>query len=53
MITVQTSRLSPARSTDHEYEWKVWRDVKLHATNLVEHPEVVADCIVRFAEGLW
>ena len=42
----------------------MWRDVKLpdgkiivpgvvsHATNLVEHPEVVADRIVRFAEGV-
>jgi 5-methyltetrahydropteroyltriglutamate--homocysteine methyltransferase len=40
----------------------VWRDVKLpagkilipgvvsHATNVVEHPELVADRIVRFAE---
>jgi 5-methyltetrahydropteroyltriglutamate--homocysteine methyltransferase len=45
----------------HEHEWKVWRDVKLsdgkilmpgvvsHATNVVEHPEVVADRIVRYA----
>ena len=45
----------------HEHEWKVWRDVQLpdgkvlipgvvsHATNVVEHPEVVADRIVRYA----
>src|ERR1700693_2617595 len=45
----------------HEHEWKVWQDVKLpegkllipgvvsHATNIVEHPEVVADRIVRYA----
>jgi len=45
----------------HEHEWKVWRDVKLpegkilipgvvsHATNVVEHPELVADRILRFA----
>jgi 5-methyltetrahydropteroyltriglutamate--homocysteine methyltransferase len=45
----------------HEHEWKVWQDVKLpegkllmpgvvsHATNVVEHPEVVADRIVRYA----
>jgi 5-methyltetrahydropteroyltriglutamate--homocysteine methyltransferase len=46
----------------HEHEWKVWRDVKLpdgklilpgvvsHATNVVEHPELVAERIVRFAD---
>jgi 5-methyltetrahydropteroyltriglutamate--homocysteine methyltransferase len=45
----------------HEHEWRVWRDLKLpdgvmlvpgvvsHATNLVEHPLLVADRIVRFA----
>jgi 5-methyltetrahydropteroyltriglutamate--homocysteine methyltransferase len=45
----------------HEHEWKVWLDVKLppgkvlipgvisHATNIVEHPELVADRIVRLA----
>ncbi len=43
---------------------KVWQDVKLpygkvilpgvvsHATNVVEHPEVVADRIVRYAEAV-
>jgi hypothetical protein len=48
----------------HEHEWKVWRDVKLpdgkvilpggvtHSTNVVEHPELVADRIVRFAEAV-
>ena len=45
----------------HEHEWKVWEDVKLppgkvlipgvisHATNVVEHPELVAERIVRLA----
>jgi 5-methyltetrahydropteroyltriglutamate--homocysteine methyltransferase len=45
----------------HEHEWKVWQDVKLkddqvlipgvisHATNVVEHPELVAERIVRLA----
>jgi 5-methyltetrahydropteroyltriglutamate--homocysteine methyltransferase len=53
-----------AGNVRHEHEWKVWRDVELppgkiimpgvvsHATNVVEHPEVVADRIVRFAEGV-
>jgi 5-methyltetrahydropteroyltriglutamate--homocysteine methyltransferase len=46
----------------HEHEWKVWKGTKLpdgkvlvpgvvsHATNVLEHPELVADRIVRFAE---
>jgi 5-methyltetrahydropteroyltriglutamate--homocysteine methyltransferase len=50
-----------AGNVRHEHEWKVWRDVKLpegkllmpgvvsHATNVIEHPEVVADRIVRYA----
>jgi 5-methyltetrahydropteroyltriglutamate--homocysteine methyltransferase len=45
----------------HEHEWKVWKDVKLpdgkvlipgvisHATNVVEHPELVAERIGRYA----
>jgi 5-methyltetrahydropteroyltriglutamate--homocysteine methyltransferase len=50
-----------AGNVRHEHEWKVWRDVKLpddkiilpgvvsHATNVVEHPELVAERILRFA----
>ncbi len=46
----------------HEHEWKVWKDVRLapgqvlipgvisHATNVVEHPELVAERIVRIAK---
>ncbi len=45
----------------HEHEWSVWKDVKLpagkvlipgvvsHATNIVEHPELVAERIARYA----
>jgi 5-methyltetrahydropteroyltriglutamate--homocysteine methyltransferase len=45
----------------HEHEWRVWESVKLppgkvlihgvisHATNVVEHPELVAERIVRLA----
>jgi 5-methyltetrahydropteroyltriglutamate--homocysteine methyltransferase len=51
-----------AGNVRHEHEWKVWRDTKLpdgkllipgvvsHATNLIEHPEVVADRLVRYAQ---
>jgi len=50
-----------AANVRHEHEWRVWEQVKLpagkvlipgivsHATNVVEHPELVADRIVRFA----
>src|SRR5579883_219207 len=50
-----------AANPRHEHEWKVWRDVKLpegkilipgvisHASNVVEHPELVADRIVLYA----
>src|SRR5215470_3384224 len=50
-----------AANVRHEHEWKVWQDVRLpdgkilipgvvaHATNLVEHPELVADRLVRYA----
>ena len=50
-----------AGNVRHEHEWRVWRDVKLpdgklilpgvvsHATNVVEHPQLVADRIARFA----
>ncbi len=46
----------------HEHEWSVWKDAKLgagqvlipgvisHATNVVEHPELVAERVVRFAK---
>jgi 5-methyltetrahydropteroyltriglutamate--homocysteine methyltransferase len=53
--------LIEAGNVRHEHEHKVWRDVKLpagkilipgvvsHATNVVEHPELVADRILTFA----
>jgi 5-methyltetrahydropteroyltriglutamate--homocysteine methyltransferase len=46
----------------HEHEYRVWEEVKLpddklilpgivsHATNVVEHPELVAERILRFAK---
>ena len=48
----------------HEHEWQVWKNVKLpdgkvlipgvisHATNVVEHPELIAERITRFAKLL-
>jgi 5-methyltetrahydropteroyltriglutamate--homocysteine methyltransferase len=54
-----------AGNVRHEHEWKVFRDVvKLpegkivipgvvsHATNVLEHPEVIADRLVRYASAV-
>ncbi len=53
-----------AANVRHEHEWRVWEDVDLpdgkvlvpgvvsHATNVVEHPELVADRIERFARAV-
>jgi 5-methyltetrahydropteroyltriglutamate--homocysteine methyltransferase len=50
-----------AANVRHEHEWKVWRDVQLpegkivmpgvvsHATNVLEHPELVADRLLNYA----
>jgi len=51
-----------AANPRHEHEWKVWRDVRLpegkvlipgvvdSTTNFIEHPELVAERIERFAD---
>ncbi len=50
-----------AGNARHEHEWRIWQDVALpdgkviapgvvsHATNVVEHPDLVAERIERFA----
>jgi 5-methyltetrahydropteroyltriglutamate--homocysteine methyltransferase len=55
------SYLFEAANPRHEHEWRVWEDVTLpagktivpgvisHATNVVEHPELVAERLSRFA----
>ena len=63
MLQVKAEAYSiEAANVRHEHEWKVWQDVKLpdgkilipgvvsHATNVVEHPELVADRIIRYAQ---
>ena len=54
--------LFEAANVRHEHEWTVWQNVTLpegttlvpgvvtHATNLIEHPELVAQRIVRLAK---
>ncbi len=63
MLAVDAGAYSfEAGNVRHAHEWQVWRDVKLpddrlilpgvvsHATNVVEHPELVAERIMRFAD---
>jgi 5-methyltetrahydropteroyltriglutamate--homocysteine methyltransferase len=51
-----------AANPRHEHEWKVWKDVTLpagkvlmpgliaHSTNVVEHPDLVAERLLRYAD---
>jgi 5-methyltetrahydropteroyltriglutamate--homocysteine methyltransferase len=65
MLKVKAGAYSfEAANPRHEHEWRVWKDVRLpagkaiipgvisHTTVLVEHPELVADRIERFAEAV-
>ena len=56
--------LVEAANSRHEHEYHLWEDVKLpdgkilipgvvtHATNLIEHPELVAERITRYTDRL-
>ncbi len=63
MLRVRAGAYSvEAGNVRHEHEWRVWQDGALpdgkllipgvvsHATNVVEHPRLVADRIVKYAE---
>ena len=65
MLRVKAQAYSvEAGNVRHEHEHKVWRDVKLpdgkllipgvvsHATNVVEHPELVADRLLAYANAV-
>jgi 5-methyltetrahydropteroyltriglutamate--homocysteine methyltransferase len=65
MLRVKAQAYSvEAGNVRHEHEYKLWRQVKLpdgkilipgvvsHATNVVEHPELVADRIVAYANAV-
>jgi len=53
-----------AGNVRHAHEWRVWWDVDLppgkilipgvvsHVTNVLEHPELIADRLVQFAQGV-
>jgi 5-methyltetrahydropteroyltriglutamate--homocysteine methyltransferase len=63
VLKVQAGAYSvEAGNPRHEHEWKVWKDTKLpdgkilipgvvgHSSDFIEHPELVAERLVRFAE---
>jgi 5-methyltetrahydropteroyltriglutamate--homocysteine methyltransferase len=63
MLAVRaTAYLVEAANPRHEHEWAIWQDIKLpdnkvvvpgvvsHCVHLVEHPELVAQRIIRFAD---
>jgi 5-methyltetrahydropteroyltriglutamate--homocysteine methyltransferase len=63
MLSVNVGAYSfEAGNVRHEHEWKVWKTVKLpagkkllpgvisHCTNLVEHPELIAERLIRYAD---
>lgn len=65
ILKVKASQFSvEAANPQHEHEWKVWKNTKLpagkavipgvvtHKTNILEHPEVVADRILRYADAV-
>jgi 5-methyltetrahydropteroyltriglutamate--homocysteine methyltransferase len=65
MLAVKAQAYSfEAGNVRHEHEWTVWQDVKLppgklilpgvvsHATNVVEHPELIAQRIMRFVDSV-
>jgi 5-methyltetrahydropteroyltriglutamate--homocysteine methyltransferase len=63
ILKVKASTISiEAANPRHEHEWRVWEEVKLpagkvlvpgvvgHATDIVEHPQAIADRLVRYAK---
>jgi 5-methyltetrahydropteroyltriglutamate--homocysteine methyltransferase len=65
MLRVKAQAYSvEAGNVRHEHEYKIWREVKLpdgkilvpgvvsHATNVVEHPELIADRILAYANAV-
>ena len=63
VLRVKVGALSfEAANPRHEHEWRIWKEVRLppgkvlmpglvaHSTNVVEHPELVAERLMRFAD---
>jgi 5-methyltetrahydropteroyltriglutamate--homocysteine methyltransferase len=61
LVRVRASAISLDENVRHEHDWKVWKDVKLpdgmalipgvvaHTTDVIEHPELISDRLVRLA----
>jgi 5-methyltetrahydropteroyltriglutamate--homocysteine methyltransferase len=63
ILKVKANTISiEAANPRHEHEWRVWEEVKLppgkvlvpgvvgHATDIVEHPQAIADRLIRYAK---
>ena len=63
MLDIEAGSYSfEAANARHEHEYHIWEDIKLadgkalipgvitHASNIVEHPELIAERLVRYAE---
>ncbi|MBI2228761.1 MAG: cobalamin-independent methionine synthase II family protein [Deltaproteobacteria bacterium] len=63
MLKVNAEAISfEAANPRHEHEWRLWENIKLpagkilipgvitHCSNIVEHPELVAERIIRYAK---
>jgi len=63
ILKVKANTISiEAANPRHEHEWRVWEEMKLpagkvlvpgvvgHATDIVEHPQAIADRLVRYAK---
>ncbi|HEX2226820.1 MAG TPA: cobalamin-independent methionine synthase II family protein [Candidatus Binatia bacterium] len=63
VLKVKANTISiEAANPRHEHEWRIWEEVRLpkdkvlvpgvvgHATDIVEHPQAVADRLVRYAK---
>ena len=63
MLNARPAGISSERANPrHAHEWKVWQDIRLpeekgiipgaldSTTNFIEHPELVAERMVRYAE---
>jgi 5-methyltetrahydropteroyltriglutamate--homocysteine methyltransferase len=63
ILKVKANTISiEAANPRHEHEWRVWEEIKLpagkvlvpgvvgHATDIVEHPQAIADRLIRYAK---
>jgi 5-methyltetrahydropteroyltriglutamate--homocysteine methyltransferase len=61
LVKARAAAFSLDQNVQHEWEWSVWKDVRLpdgkalipgvvaHTTDTIEHPQLIADRLVRLA----